>query len=198
MVPKRLGYLHARRLNPLWHIHHFPTAAPAPAGSTIVASVRAGDEVSALEFGNHNDNCASLSCNINGLVVTKNAYPSYKRTFTWDITKDVDHTRIETAAGSATFNHTVLVTHDAGTDSDWQVTGTIRVANPGANAITGIDVSDAVDNGGLCAVTDGTGIDIPAGSHVDVAYTCTYTSEPAAGTNTAPAYRPCRHLPVFR
>ncbi len=154
---------------------------------TITLTISSGDDISAPNFGNNNPFCNTTGCTAQGLVVSKNANPSFSRKFTWGITKSVDKTTIDTA-GSATFNYTVNVTHDSGTDSGWQVTGDIKVANPTGADITGVTVSDAVDDGGSCTVDtfDGT---VPAGSHVDVPYTCTYSSapSPATGTNTATA-----------
>src|SRR5258708_30102865 len=51
------------------------------------------------------------------------------------------------------------------------------------------NVTDAVDDGGSCVVTGGTGVSVPAGSSVDLSYSCTYASAPtpSAGTNTATA-----------
>ena len=123
------------------------------------------------------------------LVVTKDANPSYTRTFTWGITKDVDKTRVDQSGTSAVFNYTVKVTHSSGTDSDWQVNGTISVFNPNADPVSGVDVTDAVDNGGICAVSGGTGLTIAGFGTENVSYSCTYSSEPSpsSGTNTATA-----------
>lgn len=121
-------------------------------------------------------------------MVSKTASPGFTRTFKWGITKSVDQTQINTSS-SATFNYTVSVTHDGGTDSAWQVTGSIRLSNPASTDITGVTVTDAVDNGGSCTVDSSFSGTVPAGSHVEVPYTCTYGSAPSssAGTNTATA-----------
>lgn len=152
-------------------------------GVTSVAVV-AGDDLTAPSFGNTNPYCGS-ACDPTDLVVTKTAFPSLTRTWDWDVAKAVDRTQVTQSGTSAMFNYTVTVTHDAGTDSDWLVAGTIRVANPGPVAIGPFDVLDAVDNGGSCTVSAGTGVTVPAGSHADFEYSCTYTSAPATGTNTA-------------
>jgi hypothetical protein len=156
-------------------------------GGVISVAVHPGDAVQAPDFGNHNPFC-DADCNPNELQVSKNAYPSLKRTYAWGIAKDVDKTEIDTTAGgSATFHYTVNVTHDAGTDSGWAATGTITVANPSGSPISGVDVTDAVDNGGNCVVAGGTGLTINAASHVTVGYSCSYSSLPDKGTNTATA-----------
>ncbi len=162
-----------------------PSDSLPASGGVISVSLQAGDSVTAPNFGNFNPNCAT-DCGGANLVVTKDANPSYK--FTWGIEKSVDTTQINTSSGSATFNYTVKVTHDDG--SGWQVTGNIKVSNPTLADLTGINVTDAVDNGGTCSITDtnhGLNETVEAGEHIDLPYTCTYTSLPGAGTNTATA-----------
>jgi hypothetical protein len=157
-------------------------------GGVITLVVKPGDSVVAPYFGNHNEFCDDGDCNLNELLVTKTAFPSLKRTFTWDIEKSVEETEIDASAGSTvTFNYTVNVTHDSGTDSEWAVAGKITVSNPGGGDITGVDVTDAVDNGGSCSVTGGAGVTIAGGSHEVYDYTCTYSALPADGINTATA-----------
>ena len=79
---------------------------------------------------------------------------------------------------------------DAGTASDWVVSGNILVSNPNDFFdLTGVNVSDAVNNGGTCTVTGGSNVTVPKSSSVTLAYTCTYAAAPSAnaGTNTATA-----------
>jgi len=118
------------------------------------------------------------------LTVTKTATPSFTRTFGWKIEKSVDSDQINTA-GSATFNYTIKVTKDAGTDSGWAVAGTITVHNPNTFDVSGVDVSDAIP-GGTCTVT-GSPLDVLAGGDATASYVCTFTSNPGSGTNTATA-----------
>ena len=153
----------------------------------ISVTLHPGDNLTAPNFGNQNPVCGT-SCALTDLVVTKDANPSFKRTFKWTITKDVDKTTIKQSGTSATFNYTVNVTHDSGTDSDWKVTGTIRVSNPGGVDVAAT-VTDAVGTGVNCSVTGGgpPNNTIPHGNHMDLPYTCTYSSapSPSTGTNTA-------------
>jgi hypothetical protein len=124
------------------------------------------------------------------LTVSKDATPAFTRTYTWDITKDVDKTKVTVADGStATFNYTVSVTHDSGTDSGWTLTGTITVNNPNDFEDIVATVTDAVDNGGTCSVTGGVSATIPKSGSKTFAYSCTYASAPSplSGTNTATA-----------
>ena len=69
------------------------------------------------------------------------------------ITKDVDQSQVDIAPdGTATFDYTVSVTHEIGPDSGWWVYGVIHVRNPNAFEVAGVQVSDAVDDGGSCTV----------------------------------------------
>ena len=87
--------------------------------------------------------------------MTNTAKPSVTRTFEWGISKSVDQTSQTVATGeAATFDYTVEVTHDDGSDA-WRTTGTIHVFNPNDWEPITADVTDAVDNGGDCAVTGG-------------------------------------------
>jgi hypothetical protein len=121
------------------------------------------------------------------LTVTKTAEESFGRTYTWDIYKNVDKTTANIPDGSsATFNYTVGVTHDSGTDSGFVVSGVITVHNPNAFAVTGVDVTDAAP-GGTCTVTNGTNLTAPAGGDATANYSCTFATNPGYGTNTATA-----------
>jgi hypothetical protein len=129
------------------------------------------------------------------LQVTKDATPSFTRTYGWNITKAVDNGPVIKTAGSATANYTVLVGHDAGTDSNWQVTGTVHVTNPNdwedITLASSQGLTDQIDNGGQCSFNGGdpSGTVIKAGATADFPYTCTYSQAPgqSAFTNTATA-----------
>jgi hypothetical protein len=134
---------------------------------------------------------------VQDLSVTKDAAPGFNRTYTWGITKSVDQTTIDISNPStgATFNYTVSVTHDSGTDGGWAVTGNITVSNPNPVAFTGVDVMDAIDNGGNCSISDqsqGQNETVPANGSIQLPYKCTYTSVPSPSgfTNTATATWP--------
>ncbi len=121
------------------------------------------------------------------LQVSKTANTYFTRKYKWSITKNVDQTKIEQVGGNATFNYTVSVSHDAGTDSGWQVKGTITVTNPNSVDFTGVNVSDSIDNNGNCSLDSAFDGKVPANSSVYPTYTCTYGSAPSptSGTNTA-------------
>ena len=95
------------------------------------------------------------------LTVTKSANGSYDNTYAWNITKSVDKTLVKQVGGSVTFTYTVNVTHDAGTFSNFKVTGTITVTNPNVDASNNpvpvqIDgIVDVLSNGVSCTVTNG-------------------------------------------
>lgn len=123
------------------------------------------------------------------LTASKDATPSFDSTFAWEIEKEVDKTQVNIAdGGTATFNYTVSVTHDEGTDSGWAVSGEITVNNPNSGAVTGVDVEDSIDDANSsCTVTGGSNAEIPAESNVGFPYSCEYSAEPESGleTNTA-------------
>lgn len=127
---------------------------------------------------------------VEDLVVTKDASPSFQRSYSWSILKSVDQTKVEQLGGSATFNYTVSVAHSAAHDSGWQVSGTIQVFNPNDNDFNGVNVTDQInDASATCSVTDGSGVTIPANTQVTFAYTCAYSAAPSSNheTNTATA-----------
>lgn len=142
--------------------------------------------------GTDNSNLTVSHCEKGGgaqdLTVSKTATPSYTRTFGWTIEKSSDFDQIKTA-GSATFNYAIQVTKDAGTDSDWAVSGTITVNNPNTFDVSGVDVTDVIDNGGTCTVTPAS-LDVAAGSDATADYACTFTANPGSGTNTVTATWP--------
>jgi hypothetical protein len=132
------------------------------------------------------------------LVVTKDANPSFDRTYTWNIGKTSDKTLVKLIGGSATFNYTVTVSRNAPTDDGYEVAGTISVLNPNDADVDGVDVTDAInDPSSTCVVSDSddspavpaTGGTIPANAQVDYAYRCTYSAAPDGSpqTNTATA-----------
>jgi hypothetical protein len=178
-------------------------SADNPGDQTILLHINDSDECTALYGPGGDPSAPSGTCFVLpgqggggqgefDLSVTKTATASFARAYSWDISKDVDKTKVNIAdGGTATFNYTVNVTKTT-IDSGWQVNGTITVSNPNNHDVSGVDVTDAIDNGGSCSVSGGTGLTVPASGSVDVAYACTYASapSPSAGTNTATATWP--------
>ena len=77
------------------------------------------------------------------LTITKDAAGELRQhSYTWDITKDVDKTRVEQSAARATFNYTVTASHDDGHKDNYGVTGTITVFNPNPFSASG-DVTES-------------------------------------------------------
>jgi hypothetical protein len=131
-------------------------------------------------------------CDGSDLGVSKTASASFTRTYGWSITKGVDKTLVEkVGGGTGTFNYTVNVSHDSGTDSAWEVHGQITVTNPNDWEAITANVSDAIDNSGTCTVSGGDSVSIPASGSVTLDYTCSFGSYASAsgmaGTNNATA-----------
>lgn len=124
------------------------------------------------------------------LTVSKTAQPSFTRTFDWDISKVVDPPVVYSAGGgeSEAALFTIAVTKNAGTDSDWAVSGTITVHNPNSFAVSGVSLSDSTP-GGSCVVTPAS-VDVPASGEASADYVCTFSSNPGSGTNTVTATWP--------
>ncbi len=133
------------------------------------------------------------------LIVTKDATPSFTRTYSWNITKALDSAESaeqDIASGaSATFNYTVTANETGFTDSAWQVTGAVNVVNPNAVDVSGLGFTDQISyNGGTpdpnasCSFDNPPPVSIAANAAISLNYTCTYGGmAPAstAETNTA-------------
>jgi hypothetical protein len=140
------------------------------------------------------------------LVVTKDANPTYTRTFTWTISKTVDgksSVSYKPTGQQTTLTYVVGLAKGTGVDSAWSVSGDIEVFNP--NDTDPVTLRPNADGGGLtdsiddahssCSISSGsytftditndvhtvTGIStdggsIPANTSVDFPYTCTYSA----------------------
>jgi hypothetical protein len=135
------------------------------------------------------------------LAVEKDATASYKRTFAWTVVKTVDGKESVSYNGSPrTLSYSVVYTKNSGTDSDRAVGGTITVTNPNDFAVTGVSLTDALDDNTGCTVDDGTytdgngdeqtvaasGDDIPSLTVVEYNYSCS-PSGTTSTLNTATA-----------
>jgi hypothetical protein len=112
-----------------------------------------------------------------GLVISKDAAGAYDNTYTWGIAKSVDKTLVKQAGGSATFNYTVAVTHDAGSISHVTVTGTIAVFNPNNDPVSGVTVADQLSDRTNCTV-NGTFPDTVQPGETDYTYSCSLYALP--------------------
>jgi hypothetical protein len=116
------------------------------------------------------------------LSVSKDANPTFDHEFGWTITKSASSCPVTNPcdASSATVTYTVTVTHDAGQDTNWMVTGTITILNFNDFAVSSVNINDVInktaepagndpsniaydqDANASCSVTDGTGVTVPA------------------------------------
>ena len=124
------------------------------------------------------------------------SYPSYTQTFAWSIGKTVDQTQLDIAAGgSATFSYSVTVTHSTpgpAVQSDWTVRGYGVVQNPNEGSISGVVVSDSVNDASAsclvslddAAFSGSVTVGVAASSSVTVYHICTYGAAPSASTET--------------
>jgi hypothetical protein len=115
---------------------------------------------------------------------------SYTRTHRWSIDKSVKKVANRTSSGKLDLDYTVSVVQTGFGDSGWRLTGEIDLVNPNPTDLTDVTVTDSVDNGGNCAVVNGSRITLPGGGRTTaLAYSCTWTSAPApaSGADTAVA-----------
>ena len=146
---------------------------------------------------------ASLVITCNGLTTTKNAHPSFGRTFDWTVKKEVSLDGVtyqdanvdlsQFVGDSSTLHWRITPTRGAGTDSGFAVTGTITIHNGSTLNATGVTVGDAI-SGPIAATVDcdpgtvgnQTTLNIAAGT----SGTCTYSASLPDSTtrlNTATA-----------
>jgi hypothetical protein len=91
------------------------------------------------------------------LLVEKDATASYTRTFGWTVVKTVDgQESVSYTAGTKVLQYQVVYTKDDGTDSGWNVQGSITVTNPNGFDVTNVNVTDSLDDSTVCTVDDGT------------------------------------------
>lgn len=112
------------------------------------------------------------------LTVSKTATGSMTTTYTWDVTKSAEADVVHVAGGSSVgVDHAITTTHDGGT-AVYTVSGLITITNPNSATVTGVDVTDTVDNGGECTIDGGgDGLDMVSGT-TTLAYECTYDTPP--------------------
>jgi hypothetical protein len=148
------------------------------------------------------DSVTVQDCQGSDLTVSKTATPSFTRTYAWDIKKDVDKTKVTLNSGQATFNYTVTVHHDAGTDSGWAVKGTITITNPNDwEDITLTKLADVLDSSGDCTLDTAGPYVVPMASggtagSLTVDYTCANASAlDTKNTATATWDKDAAHTP---
>lgn len=119
--------------------------------------------------------------------VTKTANTTFTRTFDWTIKKTVTPaTWVLFTGDSGTSQYTVAVTKTGYTDSDWAVSGTIRIENNTPFAATIENVTDAISGFGAVAVD--CGVTFPSVLASGGTLECSYSTSLPDGssrTNTA-------------
>src|SRR3984957_19121358 len=111
-------------------------------------------------------------------TISKTAAAGYSTQWTWGISKAVDKTKVEQVGGSATFNYTVTVTHDGGTNSALGVSGVITLDNTDSTSNVQISgLSDQLSDGTVCSVTVTLPATLVPGFNT-FPYSCTDTNSP--------------------
>ncbi len=118
------------------------------------------------------------------LDISKTAATSYTRTFKWSIDKSCDGPAELTLTEGQTYNYPFSWTVDATPeDSDFEVTGTIRIENNTPLSATITSVTDQLSDGTEASVVCSGSFTLAAGEFLE----CTYTAAPGdadPGTNT--------------
>ena len=131
---------------------------------------------------------ASVTVNCYDLAVTKDATTSFKRKYNWTIAKSADQTSL-TLAENQSFLVNYSVTMGATfTDSDWKVSGNIKVHNPAPIDATINSVSDVVSTAIAGSVVCGVSFPYTLAAGGDL--NCTYSADlpdATSRTNTATA-----------
>jgi len=123
--------------------------------------------------------------------VTKTAETSFTRTFDWTIDKSVTPASWDLFKGdTGTSEYTISLDKDAGTDSDFAVSGTITIDNPGTlDAVieSASDITDQLSDGTVANVDCGVTFPVTIDKN-DPPLVCSYSAAPADGSadeNTA-------------
>jgi hypothetical protein len=117
------------------------------------------------------------------LTITKDASGAYDNSYTWTISKDADKTTVKQVGGNVTFTYNVTVTHDGGTISNVNVSGTISVFNPNVDdqdhtvPVSGVNVTDQLSDSTTCDVENGTNVTLTE-FETQFAYSCDLTGLP--------------------
>jgi len=117
------------------------------------------------------------------LGIDKTAAGTFDTAYQWGIAKAVDQNKINTP-GDATANYTVTVTHDNGTNGNYQVSGKIDVKDPN-NAPVAITGLTDTPSGGTAQSISGPATLQPGDNYFD--YSLSLGDNPPSGqlTNTA-------------
>lgn len=123
------------------------------------------------------------------VTVSKTGTTSFKRTYGWTIAKSVTPAAWNLFTGdSGTSRYTVSVVKDSGTDSDYSVSGTITINNPGTldAVITDLPADSMAGATVTCPTVTSWPYTLAAGQSLICNYsTPTVATNPAGDTNTA-------------
>ena len=137
-----------------------------------------------VELGSGEDITCTFTNTAASLEVTKDATPTFTRSWTWNVNKVADPTTIELDPGQV-YNHPYSVTASvAGTsDGDWAVTGNIAVKNTSPFSVSIASVTDAI--AGIGAVDDvSCGVTFPHVLAAGATLNCTYSEDDFADGTT--------------
>ena len=165
-------------------------AVGGTAGScTDYTNVARVDESDTDDFDT-SDQTVTLCVDLDDLVVTKTANPTFARDYDWTIEKSVKGESSQTVpeGTKAAFEYDVVATPSGGTDTEFVVSGVITVNNPNATAISGVSLVDSLP-GATCTIAEADRpLTIPSGTST-FDYSCELPNAAAdtTGTNTATA-----------
>jgi hypothetical protein len=123
------------------------------------------------------------------VTINKTASTSFKRTYHWQIEKSADQSALTLAPGQQLqVNYGIILSMTGFTDSDWRVTGNIRIFNELGQVVTINSVSDVIS--GAITANVNCGVTFPYSLQARSALECTYYADLPDGTartNTATA-----------
>jgi hypothetical protein len=120
------------------------------------------------------------------LAISKTAVPSFSRTNAWEIDKTLESLSLNQQTSQATLEYTIEWTKTT-TNTDYQVTGIILVANANDATATEVVVTDQIGSTS-CSVTPPDGFDgtIAPQDELTFAYVCNFESaQSGSATNVA-------------
>ena len=126
---------------------------------------------------------------VDDLIVSKTATPTFTRTYGWDSAKLLTSSgTVRTSQTTTTASYSVSAAWSGPTDSGWKIDGEVTVTNLSGIDAPSVDVTDTLSTGGsladggtadanaICTVTSGTGLTVGANSSVNLQYSCTWLS----------------------
>ncbi|WP_431492858.1 prealbumin-like fold domain-containing protein [Glutamicibacter sp.] len=181
------------------------TEADLPAGwnlssiaCTGAAAIRSGSAIT-FELGDNDEVTCTFTntkTTYDELTVQKDVQASYDRDYDWDLVKSLAEGQEATVKATATgveVDYNVVATASGAQDSNFELSGTITVANPNDTAMAGVTLVDQLDGANCVISAGGTPIANPVTiqpGENSFTYECDLpegTSATSAGTNTVSA-----------